>query len=333
MISDARSPSRLQDAPRINARELVATTVAGQIANPILGASPYRIGRDGVPRVLPGTGGIVLNWCVGDPAVGLAGDHVEPGVSIRNSDREVGAAPGAANRALLAFACIGNLARVVTGPATGAVGTVIGKHGGINHVIVDFPMHVRKELRIGDRIQITAVGQGLRLLDAPSVRAMNLSPRLLSAWGVRVRRGVVHVPVTHLLPGGLMGSGLGRPDGVLGDCDIQLSDPRARRQLRLEALRFGDLVAIAALDARFGPNRHPGVVTVGVVVHSDSTVAGHGPGVTPLLVAPTRALRPLRAAAANIGLALGMRSTAHALPSGEGGEMLSLGDAAMRSPA
>ena len=41
----------------------------------------YRIDRDGVPFVLPGTGGIAYNVKVGDPAFGWAGDHIEPGVS------------------------------------------------------------------------------------------------------------------------------------------------------------------------------------------------------------------------------------------------------------
>jgi hypothetical protein len=311
----------LQNAPRINARELVATTVAGQITNPVVGASPYRVGRDGVLRVLPGTGGIVLNRRVGDRAVGLAGDHIEPGVSIRNSDTELGARPNAANQALMAFSCIGNLARVTTGPALGAVGTVIGKHGGINHLIVDFPLEVRRALRIGDRLQIAALGQGLRLRDAPGVRALNLAPRLLARWGVRVRSGIVEAPVTHLVPAGLIGSGLGRPDGVLGDFDIQLSDPHTNRRQRLDTLRFGDIVAVVSLDARFGPTRRRGFVTIGVVVHSDSTVAGHGPGVTPLLVGPLDLLRPIHTPDANLAAICGLRRALAPQPAPDADEL------------
>src|SRR5262245_58101657 len=114
------------DAPRINRDRLVAVTVAGQVANPLLRATPYRIGRDGVLRVVPGSGGIALNVRVGDRAMGLAGDHVEPGAAIRNNDREAGGAPGSANRALLAYSCVGNRAVVTTGPAAGAVGAVTG---------------------------------------------------------------------------------------------------------------------------------------------------------------------------------------------------------------
>jgi hypothetical protein len=41
-------------------------------------------------------------------------------------------------------------------------------------------------------------------------------------------------------------------------------------------------------------------VTIGVVVHSDSTVSGHGPGVTALLTGPASCLRPVRDNRANI---------------------------------
>ena len=64
-------PLRTPGSPRINAGELVMITVLGQIASPLMASSPYRIGQDGVPRVLPGTGGIVLSHRVGDLASAL----------------------------------------------------------------------------------------------------------------------------------------------------------------------------------------------------------------------------------------------------------------------
>jgi hypothetical protein len=306
VTSHELGPRRIR-APQANLDRLVATTIAGQIANPLVRGSPYRVGRDGILHVVPGTGGIVLNRRVGDRAVGLAGDHVEPGVSLHNNDREVVGPYGAANKAMMLYACIGNRARVVNGPAAGARGTVIGKHGGINHVIVDFEPTVLRRLRIGDRIQITAYGQGLCLPDYPAVRPLNLSPRLYGRWGVRGAGGRLEVPVTHLVPAGLMGSGLGKSDGVLGDCDIQLSDPELVKRFRLGSLRFGDLVAVCSFDNRFGPSVRQGRVTIGVIVHSDSHVAGHGPGMTPLLVGPASLLRPVFAPKANIALVLGLR--------------------------
>jgi len=312
-------PARLRppDAPRTNADALVALAVAGQVANALVRGGAYRVGRDGILRIVPGTGGIALNKRIGDRAVGLAADHVEPGVSVRNNDREATGNPGAPNRGLLLYSCVGNLATVVSGPAAGAVGTVTGKHGGINNLLIDFPTNVVRRLRIGDRIQVAAIGQGLELPDFRGVRPMNLSPRLLARWGVRAHGSHLHVPVTHIVPAGVMGSGLGRQEGVFGDTDIQLSDRVLRRRFRLHTLRFGDLVAICGMDARFGASRRRGAITVGVVVHSDSNVAGHGPGVTPLLASATGGILPVYSPDANIAVILGLRrDVAPAVPPG-----------------
>ncbi|WP_342376565.1 DUF4438 domain-containing protein [Myxococcus stipitatus] len=303
----AEAGARPRGTPRTNVDRLVAVAVAGQVAHPIIRANPYRMGRDGVPRLLPGSGGIVLNRRVGDPAVGLAGDHVEAGVSLHNNGREVVGPPDGPNRALMFYSCVGNRARVLNGAAVGSVGTVVGKHGGINHVIVDFPPRVKRRLAIGDRIQIEAHGQGLTLPGHPSLSALNLSPRLLRRWGVRTEGKRLHVPITHFVPARIMGSGFGRSEGVLGDLDIQLSDARVRRRYRLESLRLGDLVAICSLDYRFGPSARPGAVTVGVVVHSDSHIAGHGPGVTPLLMGPVASFHLVREPRANLAWVLGLR--------------------------
>lgn len=300
---DGGAPAAL----RWNAGDLVATVVGGQIAHQLLRGHAYRVGRTGGLHILPGSGGITLNRRVGDRAVGLRGDHVEPGVSVRNNDRESVGGRDAANRALMALSCVGNRATVTTGAAAGATGVVTGKHGGINHVLVDFPPAVLRRLRLGDRIQVEAYGQGLAFPDFPDVTSLNLSPRLLRAWGIRAHGGHVHVPVSHVIPAGLLGSGLGRSDGVLGDCDVQLSDVGARRRYRLDQLRFGDLVALRPIDFQFGPSRQADRVTFGVVVHSDSHVAGHGPGVTPLLCGPVRLLRPTFSAEANLARVLRLR--------------------------
>jgi hypothetical protein len=306
-VRPVTTPRRRADAPRINARALVALAVAGQVANPLVRRSAYRVGRDGVLRVVPGTGGIALNKRVGDRATGLAADHVEPGVALRNNDRDSAGTRGAAHRGLLLYSCVGNVARVVNGPAAGARGTVTGKHGGINNVLVDFPAPVLRRLNLGDRVQITAFGQGLRFPDFPDVRVYNLAPRLLARWGIRAHGPHLDVPVTHIVPAGLLGSGLGRSDSVTGDVDIQLSNTPMLRRFRLDALRFGDFVAICPLDARFGASRKDGMITVGIVVHSDSHVAGHGPGVTPLLIASRSRLRPIYSPTANIAVVLGLR--------------------------
>jgi hypothetical protein len=290
----------------LNLRELVTITVQGEVAPPLERSGPWRIGQDGVPRVLPGTGGIVLSHRVGDPCLGIAGDHVEPGVSIRN-DRRPGGIGDAANQALQTLACVGNVARIMSGPAAGQRGVVTGKHGGVDTVLVDFPLGVMRRMGIGDRIQVYARGTGLRLVDLPDVRALNCDPRLIARWRLVLERGRLRVPVTHVVPGALLGSGFGRNNAAKGDIDIQIADAAAVRRHRLDRLRFGDLVAITGADTRFGRSLVRGWTTIGVVVHGESTVAGHGPGVTTLLTGPAHRFEPVRTAEANIAHYLGIR--------------------------
>ncbi len=87
---------------------------------------------------MPGVGGITYNLRVGDLACGWEADHVEPGVSVENKENDARSGQ-AANTAFNVLSCVGNKATVVTGDAKGAEGTVTGKHGGIEHVLVDFP--------------------------------------------------------------------------------------------------------------------------------------------------------------------------------------------------
>lgn len=303
-------PSRSPGSPRINAGELVMITVIGQIASPLVGATPYRIGQDGVLRVLPGTGGIVLSHRVGDPCVGLAGDHIEPAVSIRNEGRAVKGERDGPNQALQTLTCIGNAARVISGACAGKAGVVTGKHGGIDTVLADFSIETMKRLAIGDRIQVYAYGTGMRLLDHADVKVINCSPRLIARWGLYGDRGRLVVPVTHVVPSAVMGSGLGKSDVARGDYDIQMFDPDTVRRFRLGTLRFGDLVAIVDADNRFGRSYRQGYLAIGCVVHGESTVAGHGPGVATLLSGPQRAFSLRRDAKANVARILKIRPLA-----------------------
>jgi hypothetical protein len=301
-----------RNGPRLNTPDLVTVVVQGQIAHPVGRPSPYRVGHDGVPRILPGSGGIVLSHRIGDRCVGLAGDHVEPGVSLHNNTREIIGEKNGPNLALLTYACVGNTARVVSGPCRGETGMVTGKHGGVEHVIVDFPGEILLRLRIGDRVQIASRGLGLRLIDHPEIEILNCSPRLARRWGLISSPPVLQAPVTHLIPASVMGSGIGRNEAVRGDYDIQLFDPEIRRRFRLDSLRFGDFVAIIHSDSRYGRAFRHGVITVGVVVHGDSTVSGHGPGVLALLTGKAQHLRPMRDTQANLARVLGARGLSKA---------------------
>ena len=294
--------------PRFNQTDLVTVAVAGQIAHPVGRANPYRIDNDGIPRVLPATGGIVLSHRIGDRCIGLAGDHIEPGVALHNNQREIIGLRNGPNTALLTYACVGNRARVISGPCSGQVGLVTGKHGGVNHVLADFPTPVLRRLQIGDRIQIHACGLGLRLLDYPEITVFNCSPVLLKRWGLGERHGALEAPLTHLLPAAIMGSGLGKNTVWRGDYDIQLFDTVIRQRYRLGSLRFGDMVGILHGDTRFGPSYRLNRISIGIIVHSDSTVSGHGPGVTVLLTGPAQRLRPVYDSQANLAVMFGLRA-------------------------
>jgi hypothetical protein len=259
---------------------------------------------------LPGTGGISLNQRIGDRCVGLAGDHIEPGVALRNNGRELIGPRNGPNNAFLTYACIGNRARIVSGPCAGRTGLVTGKHGGVNHVLVDFPERTMRRLRIGDRIQLESHGLGLRLRALPLVTPLNCAPELLERWVQETSAGRLRVPVTHAFPSQLMGSGFGKNNALRGDYDIQLADASARRRYRLGSLRFGDFVAICDASTSFGPSYRHGSMTVGIVVHGDSTVSGHGPGVTPLLSGPSEAFTLVRDSNANLAHVFGIRPLA-----------------------
>ncbi|MCS7113551.1 MAG: DUF4438 domain-containing protein, partial [Candidatus Bathyarchaeota archaeon] len=188
---------------KTNMDRLVKISVVGEVSSPIFRRSPYRITSDGRPVVLPGVGGITYNVRVGDPAIGWTADHVEPGVSIRNREGDE------ANMALNILACVGNEAVVASGDAKGSRGVVVGKHGGIEHVLVDFPQETLEKLVIGDKILIKAFGVGLELIDYPDIKVMNMDPNLLEAIDPKPIGDKIEFPVTHTVPASIMGSGLG----------------------------------------------------------------------------------------------------------------------------
>ncbi|MBM3216436.1 DUF4438 domain-containing protein [Candidatus Poribacteria bacterium] len=278
---------------RTNLDKLACLSVVGEVSHPRVGASPYRVAQDGTPHIVPGTGGILYNVRVGDLATGWMGDHLEPGVSSRSGKDDE-------NGAYNTYACIGNPVKVVGGDAKGSVGYVTGKHGGIEHVLVEFPDEALESLLPGDRLLIKAIGTGLELLDFPEVAARSLDPRLLDVWGIEPNGDSLRVPVTHVVPAKVMGSGLGANTTIRGDYDIQMFSPDVVRECGLEDLRLGDFVAIQDADHTYGRIYYTGAVSVGVIVHGDSYVAGHGPGVTTVLTSRTGKITPVIDPDANI---------------------------------
>jgi hypothetical protein len=291
---------------KTNTEKLIKISVMGEIASPTM-RQPYNISATGTPHILPGVGGITYNLRVGDKACGWEADHVEPGVSVENKENDARSGQ-AANTALNVLSCVGNQATVATGDAKGAKGAVTGKHGGIEHVLVDFPPEVLDKLLPGDKILIKAYGIGLKLLDFPDIKVLNTDPKLLEAWNPKPNGDKLEVPVTHLIPAAIMGSGLGANQVNSGDYDIQLFDQTIIDQYGLESLRLGDLVAIIDADHSYGRIYRQGAISVGVVVHTNCVTAGHGPGVTTLMTSPTGKIIPQVNGKANVASLLKLRA-------------------------
>jgi hypothetical protein len=292
---------------RTNVNRLVKISVVGEVASPVYGRGIYNISAEGAPMVLPGVGGITYNVRVGDPACGWQADHVEPGVSIENKENDPRFGQGA-NTALNVLSCVGNEAVVVTGDAKGAKGVVTGKHGGIEHVLVDFQSEIFEKLMLGDKVLVKAFGVGLKLLDFSEITVMNIDPHFLKALNPKPNGDKLKVPVTHIVPAAIMGSGLGANQTYSGDYDIQLFDEGARKEYGLDDLRLGDLVAILDADHSYGRIYKQGAVSVGIVVHTNCVTSGHGPGVTTLFTSPTGKIVPKIDAKANIASILKLRA-------------------------
>lgn len=289
-----------------NAEKLIKISVMGEIASPTI-RSVYTVSATGQPQVLPSVGGITYNLRVGDLACGWEADHVEPGVSAENKENDARSGV-AANTAFNVLSCVGNEAIVVNGDGKGARGVVTGKHGGIEHVLIDFPSGILDKLVLGDKILVKAFGTGLRLVDFPEIKVFNMDPALLAAWNPQTKEDKLLVPVTHIVPAAVMGSGLGANQVNSGDYDIQMFDKAVVDQYELETLRLGDLVAIVDADHSFGRIYRQGAVSVGVVIHSNCVTAGHGPGVTTLMTSPSGKIVPLINREANVASLLKLRA-------------------------
>lgn len=291
---------------RTNKDKIVKISVIGEVVSPVMGSGIYRIGANGDLHIVPGTGGITYNIRVGDPAVGWMGDHVEPGVSVENRVND-SRFPQGQSRALNVLSCIGNEATVVKGDAKGAKGMVVGKHGGIEHVMVDFQPEIMEQLVIEDRIMIKAYGQGLQLLDIPEVKIFNVSPEFLEALNPEIKDRKLEIPVTHKVPAAVMGSGLGRNQVASGDYDITMFCQDTCEEHGLKDIRLGDLVAIMDADQSYGRIYRKGSISVGIVTHCNSYIAGHGPGVTTLFTSTSGLIEPVIDSGANVAKIMKLR--------------------------
>ncbi len=266
-------------ALRTNEARLVEVGLLGKVSHP-RHPGTYAVDRDDLPGILPGMAGVTPDIRVGSPVFDFACDHGEAGVSAEAEGE-------AANLAFQVLACLGNPVTVLSGAASGARGTVSGKHA---YVLIDFPQTTLEQILPGDRLLVRASGQGLAILDAPEIACRNCSPHLLNRLGVELTGpGAISVAVAAELTPEVMGAGLGM-DCEWANCDVMLHERETVRRLGLLDLRVGDLVGMPAQDHRFGRRYDPRYAAVGVVVHALGPSPGHGVGVVTLLSGPTELL-------------------------------------------
>ena len=70
---------------KTNREKLPMMSVSGSVDHPGLHGDGYWVGYDGYGRIAMSVGGIVYNYSLLDPCMGIVGDHIEPGVSIRTA--------------------------------------------------------------------------------------------------------------------------------------------------------------------------------------------------------------------------------------------------------
>lgn len=275
-----------------NVDQLLAQVLVGEVWPPLADRHGFRVDPDGCAFFLPGMGGVTLDVHVGDPATGHAGDHVEPGLSVRHRD-------AGANYALQYLSCIGNRVDVTSGPAKGATGFVIGQHA---YVLVDMHGADMRQVTTGDQVSVLAHGQGLRLSEHPEIVVKNCSPVLLAALpGGTTPQGRLEVHVSALVPADAVGAGAGMASEYANtDLMGAYAGLGADLSLGLEGLRVGDLVALLDQDHRYGRGYRPGWTTIGVISTATCHLYGHGPGPSSIMSGPSQAFDLVLDVAANL---------------------------------
>ena len=296
----AAAPRKAVTSLKINKDSLIITAVEG-VVQPTYAPS-YSTTYDGRPSLDLGMASINYRVSIGDSVYGWAqGDHVEPDVTIQGRDR-----PSPFECAVAVLACIGNEAEVLSGEARGAKGYYIGRHAGSDDKVW-FPKEAVEKLALNDRVRVKAKGLGLKIEGFEDVKVNKLSPELFEKLGLALEGGEIVVPVVMEVPGYIMGSGLGYQPVESLDYDIQTTCPEVVEQYNLKKLRIGDVVAIRDHSDVYSPGRHVGAVTIGTVIHGFSDVAGHGPGVNPILSAMPGRIKVKIDPNANIAYYLGIK--------------------------
>ena len=177
-----------------NAERLVIQYGMGVVRQPYLRLMPWQISHEGVPMILPRMGSITLNVQIGDSVYSMEGDHVEPGVSIKNPGEEE-------NNALNLLSCIGNPATVISGAAKGEKGFVTGSHGGVEDLLIYFPRETLEKMTVEDKVQVRMQGRGMKIQGfEDTVHCISVDPQLFEKMDIMVEDGRLVIPVAARIP-------------------------------------------------------------------------------------------------------------------------------------
>jgi hypothetical protein len=149
-------------------------------------------------------------------------------------------------------------------------------------MLADFDPEAMDRLCVDDWVLVKARGRGLRFTDYPEIHVTNASPEFIESLDIRDLGDGIEVPVVGEIPSYIMGSGLELNSDFV-DQDMMSGDRERLAELGIDNLRLGDLVAVPQMDHRYGRGYAEDVATIGIIIHGDSILTGHGAGVQTLI--------------------------------------------------
>lgn len=196
------------------------------------------------------------------------------------------------------YACVGNPVTILGGPLEGKTGVVTGKISGFG-LSVAFDDEVIAQMNGTERFVVRACGVGLEIEGDEDLAVHNLDPKLFDKLGLVEHDGIYDVKVKAVIPGHMVGSGVG--GGVTASCAQLMTDGDENDALYgLDKLCVGDFVAITDMDMTSGRTFWEGAVAVCVVVSGDCESAGAGPGIMTVLACKTARINPVVCEDANL---------------------------------
>jgi hypothetical protein len=302
------------DLIKINDERLLVTQVLAQVSHPTIeGGGGFGGGYvttwDGKAKLGVGPGGIKYNVKIGSPCFGWPEtEYLEPEVALKDADVR-SSMPGYQTSGSVAVtvntvSCLGNEVMLVGGDAKGKKGVVVGKSR--RYIVSHFSEDVLDDLSIGDKVKIRAEGLGLSVQDFKG-ELYNMSPSFLRSLDLKLEGEKLVFPVKKVIPAYAMGSGSGGSEAQRGTFSIQSCPPSLVKELGLNDLCIGDIVACQDILMSYGKGYYRGATTVGVVATGASDNAGHGPAIFAIAASQEGKIEPFIDNKANLAKFMDLR--------------------------